>query len=754
MKLLSIFTLWCVFSVGIFLAFWPMDPCRSSPPVSGVVTMKGIPPFLGITQPDGVGDITFGTYAPEGQIPQFGRFTVEWTDDDPDSLPEIALYYSTVREGAGILIVSGLSQNSSEDSFDWTLMGVQPGSYFIRGVIWDNDNPPMESWSPGRLVVVDDPTKPFLSIDSPGVSAPPAGGTFKISWTSLDIDSEAGISIYYDSDPSGFDGTLIAGGLKDADGPGSLEWNIGALAPGNYWIYGIMDDGENETVRVYSSGPVPVNGAPFVNLTSPDGIGDRAFTNFEIAWIDGDPDNDAAISLYFDIDAAGLDGTLITGGIREDDETDKFIWDTTSVRSGRYWIYAVVSDGVNPQAYSYSPGPVLVERRGSIRAVRVSNISTGSAVISWIGDRYGTGTVDFGPAGVLSAAASGTTGTEHSLTLTGLSSDTPHSFKVSTAGTGFVEEADNGGNLYTFTTLTSQGTGNGPAIDGTLASSNGTPIAGGTVFLWAESGESHSMVTGLISVVTGGNGNFSIDSSRLTSLGASAYSLSAGDSMILEVRSPGWGRFHKRVAWDPASASITGVTLEYVGTEDSFVMPLVLKKGFNLISFPSPGIFSHTATSLLNIAKTITALYEFDASAQSYKACFKLDTGTYLGDFGLEPGKGYFAKTVSDAFVEIILAGSYPYPPGMTLRKGFNLVAIPYSEDPAIDFSTGQNTVSAISGSTEILGIYGWNAESSSYSVTINLGNSQVYGEAVPMTSDKGFFIKTAKDFSFLTARP
>ncbi|MCP3937285.1 MAG: RHS repeat protein, partial [Actinomycetia bacterium] len=100
-----------------------------------------------------------------------------------------------------------------------------------------------------------------------------------------------------------------------------------------------------------------------VTVTQPDGRDDVAVGEFEIRWVDEDTDDNATISLFFDTDNTGEDGTLITGGIQEDDEGevgDAFLWDTSSVPDGDYYVYAVIDDGVNPPAVAYSVGLVTV----------------------------------------------------------------------------------------------------------------------------------------------------------------------------------------------------------------------------------------------------------------------------------------------------------------------------------------------------------------------------------------------------------
>ncbi|MCP4708786.1 MAG: hypothetical protein GY869_09190, partial [Planctomycetes bacterium] len=90
---------------------------------------------------------------------------------------------------------------------------------------------------------------------------------------------------------------------------------------------------------------------PFIQILQPDGVDDIVDTSFVITWIDGCPNDDATISLYHDIDNSGEDGTLIISGISEDDSTDQYIWDTSAMPEGDYFIYGLIDDGSTSMAY-------------------------------------------------------------------------------------------------------------------------------------------------------------------------------------------------------------------------------------------------------------------------------------------------------------------------------------------------------------------------------------------------------------------
>jgi len=84
---------------------------------------------------------------------------------------------------------------------------------------------------------------------------------------------------------------------------------------------------------------------------------------FTISWDDTDPDSNADIGVYYDIDSFGGDGVLIASGITEDpDEAgDSYLWDISPMRDGIYYIYATISDGTSSTTH-YAPGVVTIDR--------------------------------------------------------------------------------------------------------------------------------------------------------------------------------------------------------------------------------------------------------------------------------------------------------------------------------------------------------------------------------------------------------
>lgn len=115
-----------------------------------------------------------------------------------------------------------------------------------------------------------------------------------------------------------------------------------------------------------------LNTSPLMGIIDPDGT-DYADRSYTIRWWDVDADDlgrDAMISLYWAADNRGGGGTLIADGIAQNDRGNRgsYDWDTSSLPAGRYYVYAVIDDGVNEPCVAPSVGPVHVMHESRVAA--------------------------------------------------------------------------------------------------------------------------------------------------------------------------------------------------------------------------------------------------------------------------------------------------------------------------------------------------------------------------------------------------
>jgi len=100
-----------------------------------------------------------------------------------------------------------------------------------------------------------DSAEPGIEITSPATDV--SGTEITIGFNAIDPDSNAEIQLFYDSDDQGFDGILIADQVAENDGAGIFTWNTQGIAPGNYFIYGLIQDENNAPIlSSYSQGRV------------------------------------------------------------------------------------------------------------------------------------------------------------------------------------------------------------------------------------------------------------------------------------------------------------------------------------------------------------------------------------------------------------------------------------------------------------------------------------------------------------------
>lgn len=98
---------------------------------------------------------------------------------------------------------------------------------------------------------------------------------------------------------------------------------------------------------------------PTITLLTPDKSAELVKKSYIIKWEDADPDSNAKISLYYDADNKGADGTLIVDNILENnDEDDSYVWNINNLPAGTFWVYAIINDSSSEPVISYSPGSI------------------------------------------------------------------------------------------------------------------------------------------------------------------------------------------------------------------------------------------------------------------------------------------------------------------------------------------------------------------------------------------------------------
>lgn len=164
-------------------------------------------------------------------------------------------------------------------------------------------------------------------------------------------------------------------GIRDAlDGLNSItfDWFIpnSVLGTGYKLRATAYDYADNPSTLTESSEfeVIAGNAAPEFTFVKPNGVLDVADDSFLISWNDADPDTNALIDLYYDVDTDpyNTNSILIATDIEEDDFSDQYLWNTSVVDEGSYLVYAVVSDLYNADLIVYASGAVTIEHESVV----------------------------------------------------------------------------------------------------------------------------------------------------------------------------------------------------------------------------------------------------------------------------------------------------------------------------------------------------------------------------------------------------
>ncbi|OUL31330.1 hypothetical protein BV372_20445 [Nostoc sp. T09] len=102
-----------------------------------------------------------------------------------------------------------------------------------------------------------------------------------INYDAFDIDSQAKISFFLDTDRNNFDGLLIAEGISETDSSGSYVLNPEGIEPGDYYIYAVAEDDDSVPTFTYAPYQVRIGQSlPSLSINNINVLeGDNGVTN-------------------------------------------------------------------------------------------------------------------------------------------------------------------------------------------------------------------------------------------------------------------------------------------------------------------------------------------------------------------------------------------------------------------------------------------------------------------------------------------
>ncbi|UCH90239.1 MAG: hypothetical protein JSV49_06275 [Thermoplasmata archaeon] len=201
-----------------------------------------------------------------GDTPAFAKetFTISWIAEDPDDPGAlISLFYDsdnipgdeTAIDTTGTTMTVG---SGGPMSFEWDTSLLPLGKVcYIKAVI-DDGIDSAYAYSKNPVKVTRDNVPPSITITSP-VTNVDTEYDWLVEWIDSDEDSDAWISLYYDTNTDPNDGkTFIVDGIRENDGADQYRWVIGDdVGIGKYYIYALIEDEENSSYA-YSQGYINV----------------------------------------------------------------------------------------------------------------------------------------------------------------------------------------------------------------------------------------------------------------------------------------------------------------------------------------------------------------------------------------------------------------------------------------------------------------------------------------------------------------
>ncbi len=272
-------------------------------------------------------------------------------------LDKMNTFDSTEKQSSGEI-------NEGSDTTSWNVTGLEDNTlYFWR--VKSNDGAAESPWVQGSFFVntANDPPL-VLILKNPGQNA----------WVQTQTPT---LSVSHGKDPDGDSLTYRFEVYSDealtilvAQGESSTpEWIASVQLSDTTWYYwrAQAEDehglaGNQMATASFFVSSAGVNTPPQITIQQPASDLLTNSASMVIQWEDSDPDSNANISLYYDANNTGEDGTLIIEGLNEDPDgsDDTYTWDISGIE-GTYYIYATITDGESSTS-AYSAGAVTIDR--------------------------------------------------------------------------------------------------------------------------------------------------------------------------------------------------------------------------------------------------------------------------------------------------------------------------------------------------------------------------------------------------------
>ncbi|UCE38187.1 MAG: VCBS repeat-containing protein, partial [Thermoplasmata archaeon] len=185
------------------------------------------------------------------------NFTVLYTDLDNDAPVSLTINLSGPLEGSfGVEEMDPYDSNYADGKLYCFIITLANGTYSYHFAATDGEYWVETLENLGLPVVLNNP--PSIQITNPPAAGTTVDDQLIITWVDLDPDDDALISLYYDTDKTGYDGILIVSDISEDDMGNTFTWSTLSISNGTYYIYAVINDNVNQLVYNYSIGSVTV----------------------------------------------------------------------------------------------------------------------------------------------------------------------------------------------------------------------------------------------------------------------------------------------------------------------------------------------------------------------------------------------------------------------------------------------------------------------------------------------------------------
>jgi hypothetical protein len=180
---------------------------------------------------------------------------------DPED--DVLHYHFEVYRDAGLQNREGYA---TVDALQWQVGSAltDKAAHYWR-VRAEDPSGAVSAWSATTKLTVSTGTyvDPTIALVAPATIVDARRGVPSVQWNGTDPNTEPTIALYYDQTGSGYTGNRIVDGLRQDAGTqsGSYAWNVSALAPGAYYVYGVIYD-DRGLGHAYAPGTVVVPASP------------------------------------------------------------------------------------------------------------------------------------------------------------------------------------------------------------------------------------------------------------------------------------------------------------------------------------------------------------------------------------------------------------------------------------------------------------------------------------------------------------